>query len=74
MQPIDMKARIENDYTYHAPKDDQPARYAAIRAKAKELALLIVELTPVSREQSVALTDLDHATMMANAAIARGEV
>ena len=65
--------QIENAFTYHAPKDDQPERYVAIRNKAKELALLIADLTPASREQSVALTELETAVMWANAAIARNE-
>lgn len=68
-----MRARIENDFTYHAPKGDQVERYQQLRDKAKELALLIVELTPVSREQSIALTELQTATMFANAAIACNE-
>lgn len=69
----DMKTRIENDFRYHAPKDDQPERYILIREKARELALVIVGNSPRSREQSVALTELDHVVMMANAAIARNE-
>lgn len=68
-----MKARLENDFKYHAPKDDQAVRYVMIRDKAKELAVCIVENSPKSREQSVALTELDHVVMMTNAAIARNE-
>ncbi len=65
--------RIQNNFTYHAPKEGQQERYVQLREKAKELALLIVALTPVSREQSVALTELETATFWANAAIARNE-
>ncbi len=65
--------RINNDFTYHAPKPGQPERYEQLRAKAKEFALLIVELTPISREQSLALTELEKSVMFANAAIARNE-
>lgn len=68
-----MKERIERDFTYHPPKDDQPARYMTIRAHAKVLAECIAESTPASREQSVALTKLDEVVMFANAAIARNE-
>lgn len=68
-----LRSRVENDFTYHAPKPGQPERYEAIRAKAKELALLIVETTPESREQSTALTRLEECVMQANAAIARHE-
>lgn len=65
------RAQIENAFTYHAPKPEQQPKYAAIRDKAKELALLIADMTPVSREQSLALTELEYCVMMANAAIAR---
>lgn len=64
---------LTNRFTYHAPKEGQPERYVAIRAKALELALLINELTPTSREQSVAYTALDDVVWAANAAIARNE-
>lgn len=66
-------ARLENTFTYHAPKDDQPGRYVAIREKAKELATVMMEGCPRSRELSHALTLLEDAVMNANAAIARNE-
>jgi hypothetical protein len=65
--------RIERDFTYHAPKGDQAERYTQLRDKAKEFALLIAELTPYSREQSLAFTYLEQAVMIANASIARNE-
>jgi hypothetical protein len=64
---------LTSRFTYHAPKEDQPARYEAIRAKALELALLIAKTTPYSREQSTSLTHLDTCVFNANAAIARRE-
>lgn len=75
MYPIssDMQKRLDNDYQYHAPKGDQQQRYILIRDTAKQLATVIVQNTPASREQSVALTDLDKVVMTANAAIARNE-
>jgi len=66
-----MKQQIENNFTYHAPKEGQPERYTAIRKKAKELAYLIDELCPNSREKSVAVTNLETAVFWANASIAR---
>lgn len=66
-----MDAKIENAFTYHAPKDGQPEKYQAIREKAKELAYLIQELVPPSREQSFAMTKLEECSMWANAGIAR---
>jgi hypothetical protein len=65
--------RIKSDFTYHAPKEGQPARYERIRHACKEVALIITEETLCSREQSLALTKLEEAVFWANAAIARNE-
>ena len=62
---------LEHRFTYHAPKDGQIERYQQIRSRALEFAALIVELSPVSREQSIAFTRLEEVVMYANAAIAR---
>ena len=64
---------IENNFTYHAPKDDQPQRYELLRAKALELAKLYLQNSPQSREQSLALTALEESIFWVNAAIARNE-
>ena len=69
-----MDAKIENAFTYHAQKDGQPEKYQAIREKAKELAYLIQELVPPSREQSLAMTKLEECSMWANAGIARNDI
>ncbi|ETK27375.1 hypothetical protein ERIC1_1c08200 [Paenibacillus larvae subsp. larvae DSM 25719] len=63
--------QIENNFKYHAPKEGQPGKYTAIREKAKELACLIDDLCPNSREKSLGLTNLEQVVMWANAAIAR---
>lgn len=64
---------IRNRFTYHAPKGDQPGRYVDLREQAHHLALVIAELTPVSRERGLALMHLEEAVFYANAAIARNE-
>ena len=64
---------INNTFTYHRPFGDQPQRYEAIRELAKGMAAAITSMTPASREQSVALTNLQQAVMWANAAIAINE-
>lgn len=66
-----MNPQIENNFKYHAPKEGQPAKYEAIRNKAKELAYLIDAECLNSREKSIALTELETAVMWANASIAR---
>lgn len=71
----DFKQELVVRFTYHPPKagSDQVERYATMRERALGLAGLIVENTPASREQSLALMRLDEAVMWANAAIARRE-
>ena len=66
-----MDPKIENAFTYHAPKEGQPAKYQAIREKAKELAYMINTLVSDSREKSLAMTKLEECSMWANAGIAR---
>ncbi|POP31671.1 hypothetical protein C3B58_15355 [Lactonifactor longoviformis] len=66
-----MNNQIENNFMYHAPKAYQQEKYEAIRAKAKELAYLIDEECPPSREKSLAMTKLEESVMWANAAVAR---
>ncbi|SHI01912.1 DUF7681 family protein [Virgibacillus chiguensis] len=68
-----MNNQIENNFSYHAPKEGQVEKYNAIREKAKELAYLLEEVCPNSREKSVALTNLETSVMWANASIARNE-
>ena len=65
--------QLNNSYTYHAPKEDQPKRYVVIRDTAKQLAQTIMENAPPSRERSIALTQLEIAVTMANKAIACNE-
>lgn len=67
---MDLKDKIEDLFTYHAPEGTQPAQYDAIRAKAKELAHVIVENTPPSADQTAAIRKLRECVMTANAAIA----
>jgi hypothetical protein len=65
--------QINNNFTYHAPKDDQQARYESLRSVAKDLAVLINSYCKESREKSLAMTKLEEAVMWANASIARNE-
>lgn len=66
-----MNNQIENNFMYHAPKEGQAEKYNQLRSKAKELAYLIDELCPNSREKSLATTKLEESVMWANASIAR---
>lgn len=66
-----MNQQIENNFKYHAPKEGQPEKYEKLRWEAKQLAYLIDELCPNSREKSIAMTELETAIFWANASIAR---
>ena len=70
---VDKKAQIETSFGLHSVTNEQVDKMQKIRDKAKEFAYLIVELSPVTREQSIALTELETAVFYANAAIARNE-
>jgi alkanesulfonate monooxygenase SsuD/methylene tetrahydromethanopterin reductase-like flavin-dependent oxidoreductase (luciferase family) len=61
---------IENWFTYHAPTQDQLAKYAALRESAKKFAGDLVALTPPSADQTAAIRHLRECVMTANAAIA----
>jgi hypothetical protein len=63
--------RIVNDFSYHAPKGDQVARYQEIRDRARSLALFLGEVVPPGREQALALTNLEQTVFWSNAGISR---
>jgi hypothetical protein len=63
---------LHNRFDFHPPGSDEiVARHALIRGECLSLAATIVDQTPYSREQSLALTAIEEAMMWANAAIAR---
>jgi len=62
---------IDKDFKYHAPTSDQVEKYEEIRAKGKELALLVYDSCPSSAESTTAVRKIEEAVMWANAAIAR---
>jgi len=68
MDPTEQQ--INDMFTYHAPTQGQIERMQEIRERFRNLALLLHYNCPKSRELSLALTKLQEANMMANAAIA----
>ena len=73
MDKVAQAVQIEKTFTYHAPKNEQADRYIILRSKAKELAHLINDCCPDSREKSLAFTNLQQCVMFANASIAINE-
>lgn len=63
--------RIENNFTYHAPTQEQAEVFPVIRTAGKDLAYLLDEKCPDSREKALAMTKLEECIMWANAAVAR---
>jgi hypothetical protein len=63
-------AQVENWFTYHAPAPFQVAAYERIRQAGRELALVILEETPIVADQTAAIRKVREAVMTANAAIA----
>lgn len=67
---MELKDKIEDLFSYHAPEGDQPLQYATIRTAAKAFAHVIVANTPASADQTAAIRKLRECVMTANAAIA----
>jgi hypothetical protein len=65
-----MALDVEDLFSYHAPKDDQPQKYEAVRAAAKVFAKVLIANTPSSADQTAAVRLLRQAVMTANASIA----
>jgi hypothetical protein len=66
-------ADVERLFTYHPPTESQQERYKKLREGFRGLADLVLDLTPESPEQTLALRDIHRASMQANAAIAVNE-
>lgn len=57
-------------FTYRAPDDNAKRRHERIKAEALHFARVLNETCPDSRELSLAITELEQATMFANKAVA----
>lgn len=66
-------AELERRFMDHPPRGDQPARYSVIRKTALELAELINDMCPDSREKDNAIQWTESVVFWANASIARHE-
>lgn len=63
---------LDNWFQYHAPKDDQAQKYERLRAAGHAMALVVLNETPASADQTVAIRKIREAVYTANAAIACG--
>lgn len=64
---------LDGIFTHRTPFGDQAERYEKLRAAAKAHAQVVMELTPTSAEQTLAIRDIQRASMMAEEAISNNE-
>ena len=62
---------LDNRFRYHPPIGNQTVIYEHIRKSCRELAKIIADNVPHSRESALALTHLEQVMFFANAAVAR---
>lgn len=66
-----MNEELEKRFKYHKANEEQIDKMELIRELFIELANLIDDECPVSREKALALTNLETASFYANASIVR---
>lgn len=64
---------LDNLFTYHTPKGDQPLRYQKISEAAKNFAKVVLENTPACPDQTAAIRQIALCRMLANTTIACNE-
>jgi hypothetical protein len=62
---------LDTIFQYTAPTSEHQAKFTTLTAKWAEVASMINDLCPDSREKSLAITKLDECRFFANAAIVR---
>lgn len=62
---------LQSRFGYHRPNEEQQTRMERLRARFARLAEQVLMITEPGREQSLAITKLEEAQMMAIASIAR---
>jgi len=68
-----MALNVAHNMTNHRPSDDAIMQIESMREDFIAVAEMVQQVTPESREQSLALTNLEQALMWAVAAIARNQ-
>lgn len=64
------KKDLDDIFSYHVPEPDQILKYQTIRDAAKVFAAVVLDNTPLSADQTVAVRKIREAVMVANASIA----
>ena len=69
MPPLSKQDLIDI-FSHHPPSQGDTKRYQAIRAGALQFAQILIENTPPSADQTVAIRKLRESVMTANSAVA----
>jgi hypothetical protein len=64
---------LEKRFMYHEVNDNKEERMADIRIATLELAMLINDVAPESREKPLSITHLEEVVFWANSAISRND-
>jgi len=67
----DVIDQLEINFQYHSPTPEKQAKFEKLRATAKELAYMMVELCPECPEREDAIKYLGMSNMLINAGISR---
>ncbi len=62
---------LENRFTYHKPNSEKIVLHENLRENCWDLAIILNEMLPESREKSLAITKVEEAMFWANACVAR---
>ena len=68
------RMNLQDMFTYHPPMGDQAERYERINDAARAFAVAVQQNTKECAEQTLAIRDIQRARMMANAAVALGDI
>lgn len=66
------KEQLDDLFSHHPPVGQQASYYENIRAAAKVFAGVVIDNTPASADQTVAIRKIREAVMVANASVALG--
>lgn len=68
------KELIDFCFIHHPPRPDQIKKYDTVRSRFKEMAEMIKNICPETRERDQSMVNLEQAMFWANASIAREEI
>jgi hypothetical protein len=71
MMPSPNRDELHDRFYYHAPSPKGVETHTRLSAQFKAMAVLIAEVVPHGREQSLAITKLEEAKFWASAGVAR---